>query len=267
MPICHFAVGSLHRAGKHYEQAEAFLSNILLPKKLRSFMCPEFMPILNNPNALTADPDSARVVVGGGVTFDRWVPSPPVSLLPNDVWMICFVDIPLKKLRHWTPANHYGRLGVAFTDKFRVRADVQRVTYYDQYANLARDSLVLRLHRAIQIQDRQEMERLRRLVVERRKPAQLWSELNGLFAILHIATGVDSQTICEKLTYSRYPEGYDFTVEQEARIITTEAERDVHFDESEVLAIIAPDRDTQAMVQARLGQAWSVMPQVIVFPR
>jgi len=266
MPLCHFAFGSLHRAGKHDEQTEAFLSNILLPKRLRSFVCPEFMPVLNNPKALTADPDSARVIEGGGVTFDKWVPSPPVGLLPNDVWMISFVDVPLKKLRHWAPAEQYGKLGVAFTDKFRARTHAQRVAYYDQYANLARDPMVLRLHRAIQTQDKAEMERLRHLVVERRKPARLWPELNGLFSMLRITKGADAQATLEKITYSRYPEGYDFTVEQEARIVTTEGDRDIYFDESEVLTVIAPDEATKELVRTRLDGHWSATPQFHLFP-
>lgn len=194
MPLCHFAFGSLHRAGKYGEQAKAFLDNLLLPKRLRSFICPEFMPVLNSTNGFVADPDSARVIDGGGVTFDRYMPSPPVSLLPNDVWMISFVDVPLKKLNHWIPSEHYGKLGIAFTNKFRARNHVQRVAYYDKYANLARDPMVVRLHAAIQAQDEAEIERLHHLVVEQRKPARLWPEINGQFSMLKISMGTDAQT-------------------------------------------------------------------------
>ena len=143
---------------------------------------------------------------------------------------------------------------------------MQRVVYYGEYANLARDQMVLQLHRAIETQDKSEMERLRHLVVERRKPARLWTELNGLFAMLKISMGTDAQATFEKITYSRYPEGYDFTVEQEARIVTTESDRDVHFEESEVLAVIAPDAATKELVEARLDGKWSATPPVLVFP-
>lgn len=266
MPLCHFAFGSLHRAGKYEEQIKEFLNNILLPKRLRSFVCPEFMPVLNSPDALMGDPDSARVVEGGCVTFDRWVPSPPVGLLPNDVWMISFVDVPLKKLRRWEPAEHYGKLGIAFTDKFRARTHALRVTYYNQYDNLALDPMVLQLDKAIQAQDKAEMERLQHLVVERRKPARLWPELNGLFAMLKITMGSDTQATFEKITYSRYPQGYDFTMEQEARIVTGEGDRDVHFDESEVLTVIVPDEATKKLVKAQLDRHWKTPPQFLVFP-
>ena len=82
MQLCHFAFGQLHRDGKHAEQAQAFLESILLPKKLRSSGCPEFMPVLTAHKGLWADPNSACV------------------------------DIPFNKLRHWSPAEHYGKLGV-----------------------------------------------------------------------------------------------------------------------------------------------------------
>lgn len=266
MPLCHFAFGSLHRAGKRDEQINEFLSNVLLPKRLRSFVCPEFMPVLNSQNALMGDPDSARIVEGYGVSFDKWVPSPPVSLLPNDVWMISFVDVSLKKLRSWEPAEHYGKLGIAFTNKFRERTHALRVTYYDQYANLARDPMVIQLHRAIQAQDKAEIERLQHLVVERRKPARLWPELNSLFSMLKITMGSEAQATLEKITYSRYPQGYDFTMEQEARIVTGEGDRDVHFDESEVLTVIVPDEATKKLVKPRLDGHWSTTPQFFVFP-
>lgn len=266
MPLCHFAFGSLHRAGKHDEQINEFLNNVLLPKRLRSFVCPEFMPVLNSQNALMGDPGSARIVEGCGVTFDKWVPSPPVSLLPSDVWMISFVDVSLKKLRRWEPAEHYGKLGIAFTDKFRARTHALRVTYYDQYANLARDQMVLQLHRAIQAQDKAEMERLQHLVVERRKPARLWPELNSLFSMLKITMVSEAQATFEKITYSRYPQGYDFTIEQEARIVTGDGDRDVHFDESEVLTVIVPDEATKKLVKARLDGQWSTTPQFFIFP-
>lgn len=266
MPLCHFAFGSLYREGRLVEQVDDFLRNILLPKRLRSFVCPEFMPVINSSAGLTGDPNAA-CLVDGRLTFNRWVASPSVSLLPNDVWMISFVDIPLRKLRLWTPASHYGKLGVAFTDEFRIRADVKRVVYYDQYSGLAKDAMVLALHKAIQKQDKLEIEKLYRAVVEYRKPARLWPEFNGLFAALKLSTDAAGQAMFERLTYSRYREGYDFTLEKEARIVTKETTRDVIFDESEVLAVIAPNEETQCLIRATLAKEWVTPPQVIVFPQ
>lgn len=121
MPLIHFAFGGHHRAGEHEEQLRAFTEHILLPKRLRSFACPEFLPILNSPTAKWGKPSSAVTLDDGSVTFTEWIPSPPVGLLPNDVFMISFVNTSLRKLRNWKPAEHYGKLGIAFTDDFKRR--------------------------------------------------------------------------------------------------------------------------------------------------
>jgi hypothetical protein len=265
MALCHFAFGSLHRAGKLDRQVDSFLEKILIPKKLRSFVCPEFLPVINNPNTLWAKPDSATAIQGNGVTFDEWVPAPPVALLPNDVWMISFVDVPLRKLHSWKPSGHYGRLGVAFTDKFRQRVGVRRVGYY-QYPNLLKDPLVISLNRAISDNNVTERDRLSRQVVHYRKPARLWPEINTLFATLKLTADQRGLTEIEKMTYSRYEEGYDFQVELEARIVTSDHNRDVSFAESEVLLIIVPDHPTKMRIEAELSRVWANVPKVIEYP-
>lgn len=76
-----------------------------------------------------------------------------------------------------------------------------------------------------------------------------------------VCNGMGQATV-EKITYSRYPQGYDFTVEQEARIVTGEDDRDVQFAESEVLAIIVPDGSTKEMLKAGLDGHWSTTPKI-----
>lgn len=99
MPLMHFAFGGLHREGKQEEQLDQFVEKILLPRTLRSFICPEFVPIINSRNARWGDPNSAFQVGDGGVSFSNWVKSPPVGLLPCNVSMVSFVDIPYKKMK------------------------------------------------------------------------------------------------------------------------------------------------------------------------
>ena len=166
MPLIHFAFGGHYRSGDYDGQLSAFLEHILLPRKLRAFSCPEFQPIINNPDARVADPNSARPTGDGGVTFDNYVPAPPVHLLQQNVWMISFVDIPFKRLRRWEPSQHYGKLGIAFTDDFRHRNHVKRVAYY-QYPNLAKDPLVIELNRGITTQNTADRKRLWEAVVRR----------------------------------------------------------------------------------------------------
>lgn len=266
MPLIHLAFGSHHRAGEIDQQVRAFVEHILLPRKLRSFVCPEFMPIINNPNALVANPNSARAIGDSGITFDEWVPAPPIGLLPNDVWMVSFVNIPFNKLRDWKPSRHYGRLGLAFRDEFRRRNQVRRVNYY-QYPDLAKDPLVIALNRAISANNAGERERLSKLVVELRKPARLWREINDLFAVLKLTSRPTDGVAIEKLTYSRYEVGYDFEAEQESRLVTTEQHRDIAFAESEVLAIVVPDARVKAEIEYALIEHWEKMPTVVEYPR
>ncbi len=265
MPLIHFVFGGLHRAGDLNKQTESFIEYILIPQKLRASICPEFLPILNDPNARTADPNSVRVLDGGGITFDRYLPSKPVALLPVDVWMVSFADIPLKKMRHWKPASHYGKLGLVFTDEFRRRNKVGRVSYY-HYPDLSIDPLVVSLNKAFEDKNEEERERFSKLVTEFRKPAKLWPELNNEFAVLRITCGINEETNTEKLTYSRYAEGYDFTIEQEARLVTTGKTREITFAEADILAIVVPNSKVGDSICEVLSRRWSRVPEIIKFP-
>ncbi|MFP4428847.1 MAG: hypothetical protein ACLFPB_05950 [Desulfovermiculus sp.] len=89
-----------------------------------------------------------------------------------------------KKLRKWTPADHYGHLGISFKKEFAQRNDIRRVYYY-QYPNLEKDPMVVKLNQATSEQNKEKMEALRKEVVHFRKPARLWAEINGLFAALN----------------------------------------------------------------------------------
>lgn len=261
MPTIHFAFGGLHRSGDSTTQLEEFKTHILIPKTLRAFVCPEFHPIINNPGAMVADPDSARATGGGAVTFDRWVPVPPVGLLPVDVWMISFVTIPFSKLRKWPGRDHYGSLGLAFTDDFVRRVGIRRVHYY-QYPNLARDPLVIQLNQTPH--GTASHERLATEVIEYRKPARLWAEINGLFAAIRLTAVGGGDVEIEKLTYSRYDVGYDFEAESEARKVMSENARDLPFAESDVLRVIAPDTSTAQSLEFFLRERWATPPPVLV---
>ena len=119
MPIIHFAFGNLHRETRLLEQLDSFVEHILLPRKLKSSDCPEFVPIISKANSQMAMPDSAYDTGNGVVSFCNWIQSPIVLLRPDNVPMISFVDIAFKKLKHWSPHEHYGRLGLVFTNNFR----------------------------------------------------------------------------------------------------------------------------------------------------
>jgi abortive phage resistance protein AbiGi (putative antitoxin) len=275
MPLIHFSFGSLHRSGEHSEQVEKFLSDILLPKRLKSFGCLEFQPIINNPNAKMANPNSVVPTGDGGVTFAQWIKPPPVSLLQQEVYMICFADIPFKKLKAWSPNEHYGKLGIAFTNKFRKRNNVRNVSYY-QYPDLSRDNLVIELNKKFNeqmlkpLKDQEKIadSNLFEEVVMYRKPAKLWREINDLFAPLKITKTSTIEVEIEKLTYSRYEIEYDFQVESEARLITSKEEdnRLISFDELDVVAVIAPDEKSKHIIETELKNNWEKPCEVILYP-
>ncbi len=263
MPTMHFAFGGLHRKGDLSAQVEAFKTHILSPKTLRAFICPEFHPIITSPHALVAHPDATRAIGGGGVALGGFVPAPPVMLLPIDVWMISFVTIQFTKLNRWPGLSHYGRLGLAFTDDFVRRQGIRRVHYY-QYPNLARDPLVIKLNQTPH--GSVEHDKLASEVIEYRKPARLWSEINGLFAAMRLTADGDGGVDIEKLTYSRYDVGYDFEAESEARKVMSENQRDLSFAESDVVRVIAPDAVMAEALGLFLKNHWTKPPPVLVVP-
>ncbi|MBP9100816.1 MAG: hypothetical protein KBF68_05445 [Nitrosomonas sp.] len=265
MPLCHFAFGGLHREGNFSKQVDEFFEKILLPKQLKASPCIEFMPVLQSTSSYTGDPNSVRVI-DGGITFDRWERTLPVGLLPNDVHMVSFVDIPLSKLRTWAPSEHYGKLGVVFTDKFRKNKNVYRVYYYPDFISLAHDPKVIRLDASIKRQDHRAIEELSRDVIQKRKPAKLWPEINNAFAAVKVGIDEAGRTMFEKETYSRYPEGYDFTIEQEARIATHAEATPIEFSEADVLKIIAPTEQIKSRLATLLSGSWQSVPEIILYP-
>lgn len=265
MPLCHFAFGSLHRAGNLEEQTDSFVNKILLPRVLKAFSCPEFLPIINNPTARWAIPDSVRQEEGGAIEFERWVQSPPVSLLPCDVWMISFCDIPLNKLRTWSPSSHYGKLGIVFTNEFKARHRIKSVQYYE-LLGLKNDRVARAFNDAVNQYNNEERERLSSILLGYRKPAILWREFEELFGVLMVTAGNCGKTEIEKLTYSRYETGYAFCEEREARWVTSEGNSYLSFEEKDVFRVIVPDSTVGEEIKSALMSSWTRAPEVMIYP-
>jgi hypothetical protein len=210
------------------------------------------------------DPDLAKVMEDGGVTLTKWVPAPPVALLPVDVWMISFVHIPFNKLKSWSGSAHYGCLGIAFTASFERRVGIKRVHYY-QYPTLEKDPAVIAYNNAVSAKD-PNIQNIADGLSGYRKPARLWPEINGLFAMLKVSGGPGGTSV-EKLTYSRYEINYSFEAEQEARKVMAEQARDLPFEETDVLAIIVPDENARKTVNSFLSNEWKACPNVLVYPQ
>jgi hypothetical protein len=265
MPLCHFVFGSLYREGRPAEQAKEFIDKILLPRSLKAFPCPEFLPMINNPGAIMAVPKSAVELEKGGVSLTRWAQSPPVFLLPSDVWMISFCDVPLKKLYQWGPSNHYGQLGIAFTNDFKRRHGIRNVQYY-KLQGLEKDKLVKEFNAAVSRSDDIERKKLSRTLLGFRKPDVLWQEFKELFGSLKMSVTGEGNTKIDHITYSRYETGYIFRYEREARWVTEEGSNFLPFEEKDVLKLIVPNLDVGAQVKDALEASWTHVPEVIVYP-
>jgi hypothetical protein len=261
MALLHFAFGGLAREEKIADQVTQTCNLILGPRKLRGGECPEFLPVLNNPGAKWGVPQSAKVLPNGGVTFTEYVPAQPVGLLPCDTWMLCFTGLPLNKLASWPCQAHYGQLAIAFSKEFKNRNGIRNVQYYE-LDRLAKDPKVIAYNEAAGTEKVQEFADE---LLTYRKPRLLWPEFRELYGMLKISSGSDG-TICELITYDRYPDGYDFSVEAEARTLVDKADPYISFNEDDVIKILVPTSEAKEAISKFLRTNWSKIPEVALFP-
>lgn len=265
MALIHFAFGSHHREGNLKGQCESFIEHILIPKQLRASGCVEFKPILSNQsNSMLGLPSSAKLLADNSLVFNTYVKLPPVLLLPIDIMMISFVNINFNKLGDWGPSEHYGKLGLVFTDKFLSKNKIKKVSYYD-FLKLPQDDFVISLDKAIKTSNIKEQNRLTEIVVNYRKPAMLWPEFNDEFSVIKMNSGSDGVTK-EHITYSRYEEGYKFIDEQEWRLVKSIDNLYLPFTEEDVFAIVVPNKDIENIVLNTLEKCWKKLPSIIEYP-
>ena len=68
------------------------------------------------------------------------------------------------------------------------------------------------------------------------------------------------------LTYDSYQEGYDFTKENEHRIVFDEHVDYLYFGENDLLMIITPNSNAKNEIETYLNETWTHQPQVKIFP-
>lgn len=262
MALVHFCFGSHSRNGEIDKQVVDTCTYILGPKRLKASPCPEFLPTINNPNAFYALPNSARMSANGSVTLNEWISSPPVSLLPIDVNMICFANLAHNQIKNWSCKAHYGSLAIAFTDEFRARVRAKKVCYYN-WLDLPKDPKVIAYTRSVKTQNPNRD--LERQLLSYRKPLKLWKEFKEYFSVISVqnANGIPS---LEVLPYSRYPIGYDFVKECEARIVLEADAEFLSFSPTDVLKIYAPTQKARMDIQTYLKMHWDWQPPVELCP-
>ncbi len=218
----HFAFGKLGNEGKIEEQTKAVIDCILKEKRLKANRCVEFIPIFPNPNSKPIPPKQFHAVEGrtdlvvAGIDGGRLTDRGSIGYLPEDVPMICFINIAFSQLKHSMLYKEYGKSGIVLTNDFLKARGIKRVHYYTEEF-LYTDSLILKWNHAKGKLSAAEAKKLRTEITAYRKPARLFPNFpKSVTHIIHFGSG-EPQT--ETFTYNRYVVGYDFTKENEHRIV------------------------------------------------
>jgi hypothetical protein len=262
MALVHFCFGSDSRDGDIDKQVEKACALILGPKRLKASSCPEFLPTTNNSGALFARPSSAKLQADVSIVLDDWTSSPPVTLLPMGVHMICFANLSLNQIKNWNCKEHYGRLAIAFTDQFRARVGAKNVCYYN-WLDLPHDPKVVAYTQSVRAQNPDRC--LESELLSYRKPLKLWRAFKEYFSVISVqnTTGIPS---LEVLPYSRYPTGYEFVKECEARIVLEADAEFLSFLPTDVLKIYAPTEKARIDIETYLKTHWDWQPPVELCP-
>jgi len=239
-----------------------FIANILDPMELRASQCPEFIPVLQ-PIGVTLLRPSTAATQANSTTLALVPQNVPVIMLREDVWMISFVNIALNKLSNWKPIDHYGRLGLAFTDQFRERVRARLVNYYE-YDSLNNDPLTL-THEDVTFLRRHEDPLVRERHLYFRKPAKMTPQFRE--ATIHVRIKMENgvpHAIAS--TYDRYEIGYEFSQEREARVVKTGEAPSERFTVQDILCLIAPDEERATALKNYVRVRWGGGVAVRVAP-
>jgi hypothetical protein len=267
----HFAFGELGRKGDIQEQTVRVLKDIISPKRLKISKCQEFVPSFRpqgtkeisfgEVTSVTKKNDgSAEVVIAvGGITD-----APPVKYLPVDVSMVCFIEIAFSDLKNSPHKNYYGKFGIVLSDAFLKSRGIKPVMYYTE-ANLAQDDLVKTWNRIRSTGlGKEGLKDLQKEITLYRKPASLFPNFKRSIQLQIICK--NGEVTAGYFTYNRYPENYEFRLEQEFRIAFSEGDEYLYFDEKDLFMIIVPDKEALVSVDEYLCKNWSTKPKLVLFP-
>lgn len=269
----HFTFGSLGKQGKTGEQTEKVIEFILREKRLLVSKCKEFIPAFPEQGAKRIPREMwKRTDDGLAATFypkedPHWFHKLPddttIHYLPTDVPMICFIKSSFNQLRTCTHSREYGKFGIVLTDKFLRVKGIRPVRYYTE-GSLWNAPLIKKWNYSSKGLSAKEKADLEKEIVAYRKPATLFPSFKEsvITKLIRTSEGVN----VEYLTYDRYQEGYDFTKENEYRIVFDEGVDYLYFDESDLYMVITPDSEAKSRIETYLNQYWTRLPRVEVFP-
>ncbi len=267
----HFAFGSLGKQGNIEEQTHRVIECILREKRLKVSKCKEFIPIFPDQSSKPIPLKPFRKVEGrtdlvvAAIDGDRLTDTGSIGYLPEDVPMICFIKIAFSQLKKSKHPQEYGKFGIVLTTDFLMAMGIRQVRYYTE-ESLWRDPLILKWNQnwAKGKLSNVEAKQLQREITAYRKPAKLFPSFAK--SITHIVQFGSGHPQTDYFTYNRYTEGYEFTKENEYRIVFDESVECLYFDESDAYMIIVPSSQTKNEIETYLNRTWNKRPQVMVFP-
>lgn len=269
----HFAFGSLGKQGKTKEQTEKVIQLILKEKRLLVSKCKEFLPAFPERGAKIIPRERFKVVENGLAAtfypkedpswFDKLPDDTRIHYLPMDVPMICFIKIAFNQLRTCPHSREYGKFGIILDDGFLKLKGIRPVKYYTE-ESLRTDSLIRKWNynqKALSAEAKKDLEKE---ILTYRKPATLFPSFKE--SVITELTRTSKGMKVKYLTYDRYQEGYDFTKENEYRIVFDEGVDYLYFDEGDLFMVITPNSEAKRRVETFLNQNWNRQPIIEEFP-
>jgi hypothetical protein len=187
-----------------------------------------------------------------------------IHYLPEDVSMICFIQIAFHQLRTSNHHSEYGKFGIVLTNKFLKDNFLHPVYYYSE-ESLYHNPAILKWNYGNKSGKLTQSERhlLEEEITSYRKPIRLFSDFEkSITHIINFNNGKTPKTDC--FTYNRYPIGYDFSQENEYRIVIKEC---LSFKETDLFMIIVPDHDSKDIIDNYLNKNWIHKPKVELYPQ
>jgi hypothetical protein len=261
----HFAFNSLAKENKIAEQTQNIIELILKKKRLKPLECPEFIPVYPTPGLSInlGDPQvkSDRLVV---MKVRDTSADERITYLPVPVRMLCFIRISFNQLAMSPHSEQYGKFGIVLTNSFLKNKGIHPVDYYTEESVWTNPLIMERNHYTENNLHPERHKEMQDKIVNYSKPATLFFSFLKLTTI-EINRTPESLT-GKRYTYNRYPEGYDFTKENEYRIIFDKGEDYLCFNEGDLLMVITPDLKSKDGIESFFKLHWSKQPEVRVFP-
>lgn len=267
----HFAFGNLGKSGEIQEQTNAVIEYILREKRLKITKCKEFIPVFPQKGSkpIPLKPfkrvDGRADLVVAEINGNRLTDVDSIHYLPEDVPMTCFIKINFNQLKNSTHDKEYGKLGIILTSNFLKRNGIKRVQYYTE-ESLYSDPLILKWNQEQAMGKLSDVaaRQLQKEITAYRKPAKLFSSFEkSVSHIIHFGSG-GPQT--DTFTYNRYVVDYDFTKENEYRIVADEGINYIDFEEDDLYMIITPNQEVKSRIEFFLNQNWGKRPKVEIYP-